>query len=31
MLVVIVPGAANVRISKFFDPIPDQHTPKKEG
>lgn len=31
MLVVIVPGAANVVISKFVDPILDQHMPKKEG
>ena len=31
MLVVIVPGAANVIISKFIDPILDQHMPKKEG
>lgn len=31
MLVVIVPGAANVIISKFVDPILDQHMPKKEG
>lgn len=31
MLVVIVPGAANVLISKRIDPILDQHMPKKEG
>lgn len=31
MLVVIVPGAANVIISKFVDPIWDQHMSKKEG
>lgn len=31
MLVVIVPGAANVLLSKLIDPILDQHMPKKEG
>ena len=31
MLVLIVPGAANVVISKLVDPILDQHMPKKEG
>ncbi len=31
MLVVIVPGAANMLISKRIDPILDQHIPKKEG
>ena len=31
LLVVILPGAANVLLSKFIDPILDQHMPKKEG
>ena len=30
MLAVIVPGAANVFLSKLIDPILDQHMPKKE-
>ena len=31
MLVIFVPGAANVLLSKLIDPILDQHMPKKEG
>lgn len=31
MLVIFVPGAANVFLSKLIDPILDQHMPKKEG
>ena len=31
MLAAIVPGAANVLLSKLIDPILDQHMPKKEG
>ena len=31
LLVAIVPGAANVLLSKLIDPILDQHMPKKEG
>lgn len=31
VLVIFVPGAANVFLSKLIDPILDQHMPKKEG